>query len=237
MGVAVITGAAQGLGKAIATRLGEDGYELHLLDTNELLLARTAKELAATPHVVDIRYRERLATVAATIGSVDALVNNAGIWRFATLAESPVGDLDDVLEVNLVGTLNTVRAFFPYFANPGAIVNLSSAAATMRSPGIGMYPTAKAAVEALTAQLSGELGPQGIRVNAIAPGLIRTEGTDSSYSGDAPTRRAQSVPLRRIGEPSDIANVVSFLVSPQAGYISGQVIAVDGGVLASRGSI
>jgi 3-oxoacyl-[acyl-carrier protein] reductase len=237
MGQAVVTGAAQGLGKAIATRLSADGFQLHLLDVNEILLARAAKELSATPHVADVRNRDRLSEVAKEIGEIEVLINNAGIWRFSPIVESSDEELDDVLEVNLVGTVNAVRAFAPYFTNPAAVVNLSSAAASMRTPGIGMYPTAKAAIEALTAQLSGELGPKGVRVNAVAPGLIRTEGTAASYSNDAPTQRAQSVPLRRIGEPNDIANVVSFLVSAQSSYVSGQTIGVDGGVIASRCSI
>jgi 3-oxoacyl-[acyl-carrier protein] reductase len=119
----------------------------------------------------------------------------------------------------------------------GAIVNLSSAAAVTRSPGIEVYPVSKGAVETLTGQLALELGPAGIRVNAVGPGLIVTEGTAPNYQGARRAERAQNVPLRRVGEPIDIANVVAFLVSDQASYVSGQVIYVDGGVSAGRPSL
>jgi NAD(P)-dependent dehydrogenase (short-subunit alcohol dehydrogenase family) len=113
-------------------------------------------------------------------------------------------------------------------------VNFSSAAAAIRAPGVGIYTASKGALEVLTQQLAGELGPRGIRVNAIAPGLIVTEGTAVNYQAGRQEERAKTVPLRRVGEPADIANVVSFLVSDQASYVTGQIVAVDGGIAAAR---
>jgi 3-oxoacyl-[acyl-carrier protein] reductase len=116
----------------------------------------------------------------------------------------------------------------------GAIVNLSSAAALTGAAGVEIYSASKGAIEVLTRQLSGELGPVGIRVNAIAPGLIVTEGTAKNYESGKSDQRSNAVPLRRVGTAADIASVVSFLVSDDSSYVSGQVIAVDGGLTASR---
>jgi 3-oxoacyl-[acyl-carrier protein] reductase len=174
--------------------------------------------------------------LAAAVGTIDILINNAGIWRFGPLPSTSADDTEAVLRVNLFGPLFCAQAFVPGMAERGggAIVNLSSAAAATRSPGIGIYPVTKGAIETLTKQMALEWGPLGIRVNAVGPGLIVTEGTAHNYEGEARTRRAQTVPLRRIGDPPDIAAAVAFLVSPDASYISGQVLYVDGAVTAGQ---
>jgi 3-oxoacyl-[acyl-carrier protein] reductase len=115
----------------------------------------------------------------------------------------------------------------------GVVINLSSVAAAVAATVVEVYPTTKAAIETLTRQLAQELGPSGVRVNAIGPGSMLTEGTAPAYEGDRMAQRAAMVPLRRIGTPEDIANAVSFLVSDQASYISGQVLYVDGGLTAA----
>jgi 3-oxoacyl-[acyl-carrier protein] reductase len=119
----------------------------------------------------------------------------------------------------------------------GSIVNLSSGAAWTNSPGVGIYPASKAAVESLTKQMAIEWGPQGVRANAVGPGLIVTEGTQANYQGERRVERGRPVPLRRVGEPQDIADVIAFLCSDDARYVSGQVVYVDGGVTAGRESL
>ena len=180
--------------------------------------------------------KEAVEALAGAVGTIDILINNAGIWRFGPLLSMSVEDTQAVLGVNLLGPLYCSQAFVPGMAEAGggAIVNLSSAAAATRSPGIGIYPVTKGAIETLTKQMSLEWGPLGIRVNAVGPGLIVTEGTAHNYEGEARARRAQSVPLRRIGDPLDIAAAVAFLASPAASYISGQVLYVDGAVTAGQ---
>lgn len=237
MSTALVTGAARGLGRAIAVRLADDGHRVVAVDLDGEGATATATMVGGDGRRCDVGDPDAVAALVDEVGPVDVLVNNAGIWRYGPVLEASAVDLDDVLRVNLLGTLLCCRAFAPGMAEGGggAIVNLSSAAVAMRSAGVGIYPAAKGAVEVLTQQLAGELGPRGIRVNAVAPGLIMTEGTAAGYAGRH-DERAAAVPLRRVGRPADIANVVGFLVSDAAAYVSGQVITVDGGLTAARPS-
>jgi 3-oxoacyl-[acyl-carrier protein] reductase len=236
MGVALVTGAGRGLGRATARRLAEDGHRLVCVDLDGDAAQSAADEVGGTAHRCDVSDKEAVEALAGAVGTIDILINNAGIWRFGPLLSMSVEDTQAVLAVNLLGPLYCSQAFVPGMAEAGggAIVNLSSAAAATRSPGIGIYPVTKGAIETLTKQMSLEWGPLGIRVNAVGPGLIVTEGTAHNYEGEARARRAQSVPLRRIGDPPDIAAAVAFLASPAASYISGQVLYVDGAVTAGQ---
>jgi 3-oxoacyl-[acyl-carrier protein] reductase len=236
MRTALVTGAGQGLGRATAIRLAADGYGIVAVDLDGAKADETAALVNGRPATCDVGDPGAVAAMAAEVGPVDILVNNAGIWRFGPILEASASDLDDVLRVNLVGTVNCCRSFVPGMVQlgGGVIVNLSSAAAATGAAGVEIYPATKGAIEVLTRQLSGELGPKGIRVNAIAPGLIVTEGTATNYEAGRSDQRSNAVPLRRVGVASDIANVVSFLASDDSAYVSGQVIAVDGGLTASR---
>jgi 3-oxoacyl-[acyl-carrier protein] reductase len=241
MGTALITGAGRGLGRATAQRLHEDGHEVIVVDLDEDRARTTAEEIGngTRSDQCDVADRDAVEALAARVGPVDILVNNAGIWRFSSLLEMAAADARAVMDVNVMGTLWCSVAFVPGMVERGggAIVNLSSGAAVTNSPGIGIYPASKAAVEALTKQMAIEFGPLGIRVNAVGPGLIVTEGTAVNYQGERRNERAAKVPMQRVGEPSDIADTIAWLVSHDARYVSGQVVYVDGGVSAGRLSL
>ncbi|HEX5268186.1 MAG TPA: SDR family oxidoreductase [Acidimicrobiales bacterium] len=236
MATALVTGAGRGLGRAIVGRLAADGYEVVAVDIDPAAAAAAAEALGGRGHGCDVSDRAAVNALAEQVGTVDVLVNNAGIWTYGSVVEAADSAIDRVMAVNLGGTLNCCRAFAPGMvaAGRGVIVNLSSLAAAMAATAVEVYPVTKSAVEALTRQLALELGPSGIRVNAIGPGSMLTEGTAPAYEGERMAQRAALVPLRRIGTPDDIANAVGFLVSEQASYISGQVIYVDGGASAAN---
>jgi 3-oxoacyl-[acyl-carrier protein] reductase len=234
MSVALVTGAGRGLGRAIAVRLSGDGHSIVAVDIDGDAAEATAAAVGGSSRQCDVADRDAVRDLAASVGPVDVLVNNAGIWTYGSILDASDADVDRVIAVNFMGTLNCCRSFVPGMitARGGAIVSLSSLAAAMAATGVEVYPITKAAVEALTRQLAQELGPSGIRVNAIGPGSMLTEGTAPAYEGERMAQRAALVPLRRVGTPDDIANAVAFLVSDQASYISGQVIYVDGGLSA-----
>ena len=235
MKVALVTGAGRGLGRAIAGRLAADGYEVVAVDIDAEAASDTAGALGGRAYPCDVADRAAVKALADLVGAVDVLVNNAGIWTYGSVIDAADADVDRVLAVNLGGTLNCCRSFAPGMAaaGGGVIVNLSSLAAAMAAPVVEVYPVSKGAIETLTRQLALDLGPQGIRVNAVGPGSMLTEGTAPAYEGERMAQRAALVPLRRIGTPEDIANAVGFLVSDQASYISGQILYVDGGASAA----
>ncbi len=232
--VAVVTGAGQGIGRATARLLAGDGFSVVLVDRDARRVDDAAGEIGGRGVVLDIADRAAVDEFATSITELDVLVNNAGIWRFGPLLDVPAADITAVLEVNLLGTLWMTRALAGALAvRRGAVVNLSSVAAKNRTTGVGSYPVSKAAIEAMTQQLARELGGRGVRVNCVGPGLVVSEGTAASYAGEAADRRAQAVPIGRLGTPADIAAVIAWLCSPGAAYVSGQIIYVDGGLSAS----
>jgi NAD(P)-dependent dehydrogenase (short-subunit alcohol dehydrogenase family) len=220
---AAVTGAGRGIGAAIADRLAADGHDVVRID-------RVAADGVVACDVTD---PAAVAGVAADIGPADVLVNNAGVWLFETLEDVDPVDFRSVVDVNLLGTFHCTQAFGRGMLakGGGCIVNIASIAAVAASPAVGAYSASKAAVVALTRQTALEWGPRGVRANAVGPGLVPTPGTDDVYADETVRAvRAGAVPLRRLAEPADIANAVSFLAGPDAAYITGQVIYVDGGI-------
>lgn len=236
MGIAVITGAGQGIGKATAARLHKDGHHIIAVDRNEATAKATADELDGEWRTVDVTDRKAVFAMANTIEGCDILINNAGIWLFHSLMDMTEQDAQAVIDVNILGVIWCTQAFAPKMIarGGGAIVNLSSAAAYTQSPGIGIYPVTKTAVISLTNTLAMELGPKGVRVNAVGPGLIVSDGTAARFEGDRKSERAKGVPIGRVGDPTDIADVISFLCSNDSRYVNGQLIYADGGVSAGR---
>jgi len=227
---AVVTGGAQGLGYASAQRLINSGWEVTLIDKESDILAKSAGVLDCQYFTGDVTEEEVMKEFFSSLSSLDALINNAGIWRPQHLENLSVPDQTEVLNTNVLGTLLCTKSATPLLRSSqnGSIVNFSSLAAHTNSPGLGLYAASKSAIETLTKQWAVELAP--IRVNAVAPGLIITDGTKSNYEGEAGELRAKVVPLGRVGKPDDVASVVAFLVSDLARYVSGQTIYVDGGL-------
>lgn len=235
MSVAVVTGAGRGLGRETARVLAARGHSIVAVDIDEDGAVSAAAEAGGKGFGCDVSDREAVRDLAGRVGPVDVLVNNAGIWRFGPLLELSQADVVDVVNVNLLGTLWCVQAFAPAMAGRGgSVINLSSGAARMHSAGTGIYPTTKNAIEALTIQLAVELGPSGIRVNAVAPGSILTEATAKILSDADRAERERTIPGGRMGRPRDVAEAIAYLASGAADYVTGQILYVDGGMTSGR---
>ncbi|WP_040806768.1 SDR family NAD(P)-dependent oxidoreductase [Nocardia concava] len=243
--VAVVTGAARGIGAGTAARLAADGFAVAIVDLDEAackdavdaIVAKGGTAIAVGCNVTDeAQVATAFERIASELGSVDVLVNNAGVLRDNLLFKMSVDDWDLVMNVHLKGTFLCSREAQKYMVKQksGKIVNTSSVSA-LGSRGQANYSAAKMGIQGLTRTLAMELGPFGINVNAVAPGFIVTEMTDATAArvGVSPEefreQAAKITPLRRVGEPADIANVVSFLVSENASFVTGQTIYVDGG--------
>ena len=239
MGTAVITGAGRGLGRAIAIRLAADGHQIIAVDLDGEAAERTAADVGGDAQQCDVSDWVSVDALAASIDSCEILVNNAGIWHYDSILESTPEHVSSVLGVNVLGIFACSRAFAPRMiaGGGGSIVNLASAAAWTNSPGTGIYPATKAAVISLTKQMAIEWGEHGIRANSVGPGLVVTEGSADRHGGDQRTERGKKIPIGRVGEPRDIADVVSFLCSDEARYVTGQNLYVDGGITAGRAAI
>lgn len=243
--VAVVTGAARGIGSGVAQRLADDGARVAVVDLDVDAAAATAAAIVAAGgeakgfgcDVADETSVSAAAQhIAAEWGGIDILVNNAGIIKDNLLFKMTVDDWDAVIGVHLRGSFLWSRAAqaFMVQSNWGRIVSLSSVSA-YGSRGQANYSAAKAGIQGLTKTLAIELGPFGITANAIAPGFIATDMTRATAArigvewDDFLAEELPTIPMRRVGEPADIANVVSFLASEDASYVSGQIIDVAGG--------
>ncbi|RSS50726.1 SDR family oxidoreductase [Streptomyces sp. WAC07061] len=241
--VTVVTGGSRGIGAAVCVRLAAEGHDLVLGYARDAAAAEATAERvrAAGARCVTVRGDtsreeavERLFDTARTeLGPVTGLVNNAGVTGpLGRLADARTEDLRRVVEVNLLGYLLCCRRAARDMAagGGGAIVNVSSAAATLGSPGDYVhYAATKAAVDALTLGLSKELGPDGVRVNGVAPGIIETDMHAAMGDPDRPAKAAPGIPLGRPGQPGEVAGAIAWLLSEDASYTTGAVLRVSGG--------
>ena len=243
--IAIVTGSARGIGAATARRLAADGLAVAVLDLNEAACAGTVKEIAdaggrAVAVGADVSSSDQVEAavdrVVAELGAPTVLVNNAGVIRDNLLFKMSEGDWDTVLGVHLRGAFLMSRAVQKYMVDQhyGRIVNLSSTSA-LGNRGQVNYSAAKAGLQGFTKTLAIELGPFGVTANAVAPGFIATEMTATTAARvgmpfeDFKQAAAGQIPVRRVGQPDDVAHTISFLVSEGAGFVSGQVIYVAGG--------
>jgi 3-oxoacyl-[acyl-carrier protein] reductase len=240
--VAVVTGGSRGIGRAIALRLAADGCDVAVVYAgNEAAAAETVAAIEALgvragAWRCDVSSAEETAAVCKQIGeelgSVTVLVNNAGIVRDKLLGRLSEEDFDRVIDVNLKGAFNMTKALYRTWLRnkgDGRIVNVSSVVGLMGNAGQVNYAASKAGLIGLTKSVARELAPRGVTCNAVAPGFIETEMT-GALTDEVRAQYDASIPLGRMGSPEDVASVVSFLASPAAGYVTGEVVRVDGGL-------
>lgn len=239
--IALVTGAAQGLGKAIALALAGEGAGVVISDVNREGAERAAKEIAFSGREtlafqVDVsktkEVNEMVSKTLDRLGRIDILINNAGITVDSLLIRLKEADWDKVIEVNLKGTFNCLKSVArPMLkAKYGKIVNVASVIGLIGNVGQANYAASKAGIIGLTRSAARELAPRGINVNAVAPGFIKTPMTERLSAATKEEMRRR-IPLGRFGSPEDVAKVVLFLVSDRADYVTGQVINVDGGMV------
>jgi 3-oxoacyl-[acyl-carrier protein] reductase len=235
--IAIVTGASQGIGKEVALALAKEGANVIVIDINdnvkkvsEEIKSMGVKSMAVKADVSNRKDIEKMSRdVLKTFGKVDILVNNAGIYPSVSFNEMKEEDWDKVMNVNLKGTFLCTKAVSESMIKKksGSIINISSIAAMVGFNGLTHYCASKAGILGFTRALALELSKYNIRVNAIAPGAIETPG--AKMTDEDANNFAQTIPLKRIGTPKDIASVVLFLASEDSSYITGQCIIVDGG--------
>ena len=240
--VALITGATRGIGKQIALELASQGYNIALnyRKQNEELEAlkkeiesQNVKCLTIYGDVSNYEDVEKfIKEIIKEFGKIDVLVNNAGITKDMLLMRMKKEDFESVIDVNLIGTFNVTKNVIPYMmkARNGKIVNISSVVGISGNAGQTNYSASKAGIIGFTKSLAKEVASRNINVNAIAPGFIKTDMTDV-LKEEVKEEISKTIPLKRMGEAKDVANLVKFLVSEESNYITGQVINVDGGML------
>lgn len=240
--VAVVTGASKGIGAAIAKQLAADGASVVVNYASSKtgaaqvvseIIAQGGKALAIQADVAVQTDIERLfAGVKTAFGQLDILVNNAGVYEFLPLEQITEEHFHKQFNVNVLGLILTTQAAVKQFGpSGGSIINISSVASTAAPPSASVYSATKGAVDTVTKSLAKELGPRGIRVNTINPGMIETEGVHAAgFIGSDFQKQAEAqTPLGRIGQPQDVATVASFLASSDSGWITGETLNAAGG--------
>ena len=240
--VALVTGASKGIGAAIATALAADGASVvvNYASSKEGAEAVVARIKQAGGTAVAVRgdvsqQAEAKALVDATVqqfGRLDILVNNSGVYGFAPLEEITEADFHRHFNVNVLGVLLTTQAALPHLGEGASVINISSVVTRITPPHSAVYTGTKGAVDAITGVLSRELGPRKIRVNAINPGMVETEGTHTAgfHGTDFESDTIAQTPLGRIGQPQDIASIAVFLASDDSNWMTGEQLLASGGV-------
>ncbi|MDY7567434.1 SDR family oxidoreductase [Pseudomonas sp. RTC3] len=238
--VAIVTGASRGIGAEIAKRLAADGFAIAVNYANSAAEADTlvARIVANGGQAVAIKadvsnaadVRTLFDVTEQQLGRVDVLINNAGVMNPSPLADTSDELFEQTFGINTRGTFNTLREAATRMNDDGRIVNFSSTALALNLPGYAIYNATKAAVESFTHVFAKELRGRNITVNAVAPGPVATELFLHGKSEEQIQQFAKMPPLQRLGQPEDIANVVSFLVGPDAGWVNGQILRANGGL-------
>ena len=238
--VALVTGASRGIGAAVARRLASDGFSVvvnYASSSNEAdalvaeLKAAGAQAIAVKADVAKADEVRRMFEITEQqLGKLDVLVNNAGVLKTVPLADTSDALFDQTLNINLRGTFNTLREAAARLNDGGRIVNFSSTTLALNMPGYAVYNATKAAVEAFTHVFAKELRGRNITVNAVAPGPIATSLFLDGKTEEQIQTFAKMPPLQRLGQPDDIASVVSFLAGPDSGWVNGQILRANGGV-------
>ncbi len=239
--VAIVTGASRGIGAAIAERLAKDGFTVVINYAGkaaeaEALVARIeaagGEAISAQADVSDAAAVARMFDAAqAAFGGVDVLVNNAGIMKLANIADSDDALFDSQVAINLKGSFNTLREAAKRLREGGRIINLSSSVIGLYQPGYAAYAATKAGVEAMTHVMAKELRGRNITVNAVAPGPTATALFLDGKPQAVIDHLTKLAPLERFGQPEDIANTVAFLAGPDGGWVNGQVLRANGGII------
>jgi len=240
--IAVITGAGQGIGRAIALKFAAEDATVVVTDVNATTAAETAEAIGqgALAIPTDVTSRDSVDAMVAQVrerfGRIDALVNNAGWDKGGRFVDSDPADWERAISINLVGVLNTSKAVLPLMAEQGsgAVVNLGSDAGRVGSSGEAVYSAAKGGVIAFTKTIAREMARSQVRANCVCPGPTDTP-LFAAFAPDPKLQEAliRAIPFRRLAQPSDIANAVAFLASDEASYITGQTVSVSGGLTMS----
>jgi NAD(P)-dependent dehydrogenase (short-subunit alcohol dehydrogenase family) len=237
--IAIVTGSAKGIGYGIALDLAKNGASVVLADfdqaTNEKSAAEIANKTGAKTLAVkcDVSKKEDIDNLIKTamekFGAVDILVNNAGVYPYKPFLEMTEADWDKVIDINLKSVFLASQAAAKVMKDGSKIVQISSIASLVGFEGLTHYCASKGGINGMIRAMALELAPKKINVNAVAPGAIETPGAGGAQTGDALKQTLSVIPWNRMGQPADIAGAVTFLASPSADYITGQVLVVDGG--------